>query len=70
MGKSEAWLSRDPGEFGGRWMAARTGVWVVPRDASRGRGAAERTESITEEAALAPWRVRANLLYPLLNTRQ
>lgn len=38
MGKSEASVSREPGEFGGRCMAARTGVWVVPWDAGEGWG--------------------------------
>lgn len=38
MGKSEASVSREPGEFGGRCMAARTGVWVVLWDAGEGWG--------------------------------
>lgn len=34
------------------------------------REAAERAEIVKEETALASWRVIANLLYLLLNTRQ
>lgn len=52
MGRSEASVSREPSEFGGRGMAAGTGVWVVPWDVSEGWGGPLRRQRASRRTQL------------------